>query len=70
MEMLIESLTKEEFFRGNGFNGSGLDLKGRRNIIVPILIGCFITGFTVYLFRYEIEDFINHLSNKPTDNID
>ncbi len=69
METIIENLSKEEFFGGNGLNNPGIHLQNRTNNsnkIGNIFIWMCVGGFIGYLFREDIESFLQRLFKKSS----
>lgn len=73
METHFESLTPEEFFSGYRSNQSGLSTNGSNqtfwtigNVLICVVIG----GVIVYIFRDEIEGFLDRLSRKSYNDLD
>ena len=69
MEAIIGKLSTEEFF-GLGTNNSGnpnLGLRNNSDVIVYSIVGILISGVIVYIFRYDIEAFLNSLTGRSSD---
>ncbi len=70
METVLENLTPGEFFYGLPTEQSVIPNAGiKRNsqVIGKIIIGIIIGGVIVYIFKDDIEAFLNSLDNKSSD---
>ena len=65
METIIENLTPGEFFNGIPTEQSLHPIVGIK--MNSIVIGIIIGGVIVYIFKDDIEAFLNKLANKSSD---
>ena len=70
MEAIIGNLSKEEFFDlGHNYSGSpNPGINNNSDVIGYSIIGIIISGVIVYIFRYDIEAFLNRLVGRSSDD--